>query len=147
MSRNPVDRMLASPLLFSVLLMLQICDSENLLLGKSLMSQHRLQLPPATTTHFSMATTTSPVFRLPRVEMRLRALRGGEGGLVRCLFQVRAEQTEPGDIVVLAGSGESLRNWNKENAILLSTTIKDFPVWSVEVLLPVADKVRDSFAA
>ena len=139
--------MLASPLLFSVLLMLQICDSENLLLGKSLMSQHRLQLPPATTTHFSMATTTSRVLPLTRVQRQLRALRGGEGGLVKCLFQVRAEQTEPGDIVVLAGSGESLRNWNKENAILLSTTIKDFPVWSVEVLLPVADKVRDSFAA
>ena len=142
MSRNLIDRMRASDLLLSVLLMLQISDSQNLLLATSLMSQHRLQLPPASTTHF-MATTTSPVFPLPRVEMRLRALRGGEGGLVRCLFQVRAEQTKPGDRVVLAGSGESLRNWNKENAILLSTTIEDFPVWSVEVLLPVADKVRD----
>ena len=74
----------------------------------------------------------------------LEHMRGG-GDNVRCGFEVRVENTKPGDTVLLLGSG-ALHNWDKSQATALTTTKDAFPWWWTEVPIPCGDSLEFKFA-
>lgn len=74
----------------------------------------------------------------------LEHMRGG-GDNVRCGFEVRVENTKPGDTVLLLGSG-ALHNWDKSQATALTTTKDAFPWWWTEVPIPCGDTLEFKFA-
>lgn len=74
----------------------------------------------------------------------LQRMRGG-GDNVRCKFEVRVENTKPGDTVLLLGSG-ALHNWDKARATELTTTKDAFPWWWTEVPIPCGDSIEFKFA-
>jgi hypothetical protein len=60
---------------------------------------------------------------------------------VHCLFRIKVPHTMPGDTVKIAGGAESIGNWQKDRALNLTTSKKDFP-WSVSVALHLSEKKK-----
>ena len=75
----------------------------------------------------------------------IQRMRGG-GDNVKCQFEVRVENTMPGDSVVVLGSGPALHNWDKSKATALTTTPDAFPWWWTEVPIPCGDSIEFKFA-
>lgn len=71
-------------------------------------------------------------------------LRGG-GGEIRCKFKVRADNTKPGDSVVILGKGQEVEN-SGEYLAKLSTSKSDFPWWHTELIVPVGERIDYKFA-
>ena len=72
-------------------------------------------------------------------------LRGG-ADKVRVRFEVRAEHTRPGDVVLLLGSGTALGDWKKAAASSLITSKELFPLWRVDVDIDVGNAVEYKYA-
>jgi hypothetical protein len=52
-----------------------------------------------------------------------------ESNAVHCLFRIKVPHTMPGDTVKIAGGADSIGNWQKDRALNLTTSERDFP-WS-----------------
>jgi hypothetical protein len=61
---------------------------------------------------------------------------GGEGGVVRCRIEVRAEDVKPGDTLVVLGGPDVLGAWDKNRALVMQSEPGGAPWWSVSVELP-----------
>jgi hypothetical protein len=72
--------------------------------------------------------------------MIMQRIRGG-GDFVLCRFEVRVEQKQPGDSVVLLGNTDTLQKWDLNKAIQMKTTDHEFPWWSAVVQQAVGDTV------
>jgi hypothetical protein len=60
---------------------------------------------------------------------------GGEGGVVRCRIEVRAEDVKPGDTLVVLGGPDALGAWDKNRALVMQSEPGGAPWWSVSVEL------------
>lgn len=74
----------------------------------------------------------------------LERVRGG-ADLVQCTFEVRVQQTEPGDTVLLVGSGRAMGDWNVCRAIALKQ-VPHSDVWRAQVDIPVGNTIEFKFA-
>ena len=72
-------------------------------------------------------------------------LRGG-GDEVRGKFKVRADNTKPGDSVVILGKGQEVGDNNGEYLAKLTTSKSDFPWWHTELVVPVGERIEYKFA-
>jgi hypothetical protein len=70
----------------------------------------------------------------------------GGAGEVTCKFEVKVENTKPGDSVVLLGGTSALGDWNEGRALVLNTDQASFPWWRADVELPAGDTVEYKFA-